>query len=237
MSVATSPIIELGRFLTAAEARGMAAMLASGQSLSKALNEVNGARRTEAKDLLAASDLGHDNAEQSVAVLQAIAGAKEVERELTPVWTMPGNEAETGHLTSQFHTLVTGARSSVTAATYNFSATSRMWRVLRDASEQPGMQVTVYVDGDKADGEAVKAQMPKASIYRSGTLLNGKQVVSHAKFVIIDHVLMLLTSANFSFNAENQNVEFGLLIHDSTLAQSVENVMAEKRGILYEEVL
>ena len=215
----------------------MAAMLASGQSMTKALNEVHSARRPEAKELLAASSLGHDNGQLAVAVLQAIAGAKEVECELTPVWTMPGNEAETGHLTSQFHTLVAGARYSVTAATYNFSATSRMWKVLRDASEQPGMQVTVYVDGDKADGEAVKAQMPKASIYRSGTLPNGNRIVSHAKFVIIDHVRMLLTSANFSYYAENQNIEFGLLIHDSTLAQSVENVMAEKRGILYEEVL
>lgn len=235
--MANSPFFELGWFLTAAEARGMAAMLASGQSVSKALNEVNSARRAEAKDLLAASGLGHDNAEQSVAVLQAIAGAKEVERELTPVWTMPGNEAEAGHLTSQFHTLVTGAEASVTAAIYNFSATSRMWRVRREASEQPGKQVTVYVDGDKADCEAVMTQMPKAAIYRSGTLPNGKQIVSHAKFVIIDHVLMLLSSANFSYNAENQNVEFGLLIQDSTPAQSVEDVMAEKRGILYEEVL
>lgn len=234
--MATSPLVELGLYLTAAEARGMAAMLASGQSMTKALSEVHSARRPEAKELLAASGLGHDNAQLAVAVLEGIAGAKATQHELTPVWTMPGNEADVGYLTSQFHTLVAGARTSVTAATYNFAVTSRMWSVLREASERSGMQVTVYVDGDKADGEAVKAQMPKAAVYRSGTLPNGKQIVSHAKFVIIDHALMLITSANFSYSAENTNVEFGLRVDDTALAESVEEQMFEKRGVLYEHV-
>lgn len=44
-----------------------------------------------------------------MAVLRAIAGAKSVHRELIPVWTMPGNEATVGHLTSEFHSMVTGA--------------------------------------------------------------------------------------------------------------------------------
>jgi phosphatidylserine/phosphatidylglycerophosphate/cardiolipin synthase-like enzyme len=234
--VGNSPEAALGKFLTAAEARGMAAMLESGQSMNKALNEVNHARRSEAKTLMGAAGLSHHNVELSVAVLKGIAGAKEFQRELTPVWTMPGNEAGIGHLTSQFHKLVGGARVSVTAATYNFASTSKMWKVLSDAAERPGMQVTVYVDGDKADAVAVKAQMPKASIYRSSTLPNGKQVTSHAKFIIIDHSMMLITSANFSYSAENTNVEFGLRVDDPTLADSVEEQMFQKRGVLYELV-
>ena len=75
----------------------------------------------------------------SVAVLRAIAGAKSVHRELVPVWTMPGNEATVGHLTSEFHRMVTAARASVTCATYNFSPSSNMWKALRAASEQPGV--------------------------------------------------------------------------------------------------
>jgi phosphatidylserine/phosphatidylglycerophosphate/cardiolipin synthase-like enzyme len=47
---------------------------------------------------------------------------------------------------------------------------------------------------------------------------------------------LLLTSANFSFTAENKNVEFGLLIHDSALAQSVEKTMSSKHGSIYELV-
>ena len=229
-------VIALGKFLTAAEARGMAAMLESGQSMNKALNEVNHARRSETKGLIYAAGLSHHTVELSVAVLQGIAGAKEFQRELTPVWTMPGNEAGIGHLTSQFHQLVEGARVSVTAATYNFARTSKMWKVLSEAAERPGVQVTVYVDGDKADAVAVKGQMPSASIYSSGTLPDGKQITSHAKFIIIDHSMMLITSANFSYSAENTNVEFGLRVDDPTLAESVEEQMFDKRGVLYELV-
>lgn len=236
MTMAANPLANLGKYLTSAEARGMAAMLANGEHVNRALREVNSARRSDAKELLHAAGLDHDNAQLAVAVLQGIAGAKEAQHDLTPVWTMPGNEAEVGYLTSQFHKLVLGARLSVTAATYNFTPNSHMWKVLREASERPGVEVSVYVDGDTANAQKVKAQMPKAAVYRSGALPDGRQVVSHAKFVIIDHALMLITSANFSFSAENTNVEFGLRVDDPTLAASVEEQMFDKRGVLYEHV-
>ena len=236
MSVAASPIAALGMYLTAGEAQGIAAMLRSGEHVNRALREVAPSRRAAAKQLIGEAGLGHDSVDLSVPVLEGIAGAKSTQLELTPVWTMPGNEAELGHLTGQFHRLVLGARVSVTAATYNFTVNSNMWKVLKEASERPGVEVAVYVDGDKADAEQVKAQMPKAGVYRSCLLPDGKQVVSHAKFVIIDHALMLLTSANFSYSAENLNVEFGLLVEDPSLAESVEDTMASKRGVLYERV-
>ena len=146
-----------------------------------------------------------------MAVLRAIAGAKSAHRDLVPVWTMPGNEATVGHLTSQFHDVVTAARISVTCATYNFSPTSNMWDALKTASEQPDVVVCVYVDADKGDPPEVKAQLPRATVYRSATLPDGEPIVSHAKFIIVDHEIVLLTSANFSYSAENRNVEFGLL--------------------------
>jgi hypothetical protein len=228
--------VALGEFLTASEAVGLAALLAEGQHTSIALREVSASRRDEVKGLLAATGLGHSDVDRSVGVLHAIAGAKSVHRELIPVWTMPGNEATVGHLTSEFHRLVIAARQSVTCSTYNFEPTSQMWTVLKEASRQPGVVVTVYVDGDKADADKVKAQLERATVYRSGVLPNGKQIVSHAKFVIIDHSVLLLTSANFSFNAENRNVEFGLLVRDPALAESVEATMTSKHGSLYELV-
>lgn len=226
----------LGELLTANEAIGLAVLLATGQHTSVALREVSAARREEVKDFLVAAKLDHTDVDRSVAVLHAIAGAKAVRRDLTPVWTMPGNEATVGHLTGEFHRLVQAARQSVTCATYNFEPTSRMWTVLKEAAEQPGVVVTVYVDGDKADAVKVKAQLQRAIVYRSATLPNGKQVVSHAKFIIVDHAVFLLTSANFSFSAENRNVEFGLHVHDPALAESVEATMTSKHGSLYELV-
>ena len=73
-------------------------------------------------------------------------------------------------------------------------------------------------------------------MYRSATLASGKLVVRRAKFVVIDHSVLLLTSANFSYSAENRNVEVGVLITDHGLAESVENVMFSKLGVLYEAV-
>lgn len=232
----SDPFAALGKFLTASEAEGVAVQLATGQHVAKALGAVSAPRREKARGLLTAAGLGHAEVEWSVAVLQAVAGAKSVHRDLTPVWTMPGNEAKVGHLTGEFHRLIRNARQSVTCATYNFEKTSKMWTVLRESAEQPGVTVTVYVDGDKADSVNIKAHLKGATVYRSASLPTGKPVVSHAKFVVIDHEMMLLTSANFSFSAENRNIEFGLLVQDSALARSVESTMASKHGTLYELV-
>lgn len=79
-----------------------------------------------------------------------------------------------------------------------------------------------------------KAQLPQATVYRSAVLPDGNQVVSHAKFIIIDHAMLLLTSANSSFSSENRNIGFGLRIHDPALAEFVETMMTSKHGSLYE---
>ena len=43
-------------------------------------------------------------------------------------------------------------------ATYNLSANSKMWSVLKDVSEQPDVTVCVYVDADKGDPYGLKAE-------------------------------------------------------------------------------
>ncbi len=232
----SDPFAALGEYLTATEAEGLAALLETGQHTAHALRSINVARREVAASLLSAAGLGHADYVRSVSVLRAIAGAKSVYRDLIPVWTMPGNEAKIGHLTSEFHRIVTGARVTVTCATYNFSKNSNMWDALRIASEQPGVVACVYVDAERGNPAAVKAQLPRATVYRSAQLPDGRPIVSHTKFIVVDHQVVLLTSANFSYNAENRNIEFGLLIHDSGLAASIESDMASKHGSLYELV-
>jgi phosphatidylserine/phosphatidylglycerophosphate/cardiolipin synthase-like enzyme len=234
--MASDPLADLGSFLTATEAERLALQIETGQHTIAALSEIAVARREAVKRLLSTAGLGHTDPARTVSVLRAITGAKSVLRELTPVWTMPGNEATTGHLTGEFHRIVRAARQSVTAATYNFHDSSQMWNALKEASEQPGVVVILYVDADKADADNVKAQLPRATIYRSAELPTGKRVVSHAKFIVVDHELLLITSANFSYSAENRNVEFGLLVRDSALAESVEATMTSKHGSLYELV-
>ena len=41
-------------------------------------------------------------------------------------------------------------------------------------------------------------------MYRSTNLPTGQPIVSHTKFIVVDHEVVLLTSANFSYNAENR---------------------------------
>lgn len=230
----SDPFAALGEFLTASEAEALAVQFASGQHTVKALNVVNVARRSEVKQLLADAELGHQDGQRAAEVLRAISGAKSLKRDITPVWTMPGNEAKVGHLTGEFHRLVRAARQCVVCATYNFEPTSQMWGVLKAASEQAGVVVVVYVDGDKADAAKVKSQLPRATVYRSAELPDGKLVISHAKFVVVDHELLLITSANFSYSAENRNVEFGIVVRDSALARLVESTMNSKHGTLYQ---
>lgn len=232
----SDPFALLGEFLTASEAEALAAQFSSGEHTVRALSVVHPMRRGEAKQLLADAGLGHKDGDRAAEVMRAILGAKTSDRDLVPVWTMPGNEAQVGRLTSQFHHLVDAARQSVVCATYNFEPTSYMWTVLKNASEQPGVAVTVYVDGDRGGAARLKTQLPRATVYRSAELSDGRRVVSHAKFTVIDHQLLLLTSANFSFSAENRNVEFGLLVRDSAVAGSVESAMLSKQGTLYELV-
>lgn len=232
--MSNEPLSALGAYLTAAEAEGLAVLLSAGEHTMHALSAVGAARREHTSELLKAAGISHGAPEVSVAVLRGIAGAKSVHRELVPVWTMPGNEATIGHLTNQFRDAVAFARTSVTCATYNFSSTSNMWDALKAASEEPEVGVCVYVDSAVGDPLGVKARLPRAAVYRSATLPDGKPLVSHAKFIVVDHEIVLLTSANFSYSAENRNVEFGLLIRDSGLAASIESTMTSKRGSLYE---
>jgi phosphatidylserine/phosphatidylglycerophosphate/cardiolipin synthase-like enzyme len=235
--MSSEPFEALGAFLTAFEAEKLAAVLRAGDTTAQALREVNATRRVEAKRLLAEADLGHHRVEASVAVLRAIAGARSVRTTITPVWTMPGAEATIGRLTGEAQRLIDEARMSVVCSSYNFAPNSHMWIALKDASERPGLNVTVYLDADKGTPKAVAAQLRKATVYRTKTLRGGlRPLVSHAKFVVIDRALVLLTSANFSYSAENTNIELGLLVCDTALADSIESVMRSKHGTLYERV-
>ena len=53
---------------------------------------------------------------------------------------------------------------------------------------------------------------------------------------ILDHQDLLVTSANFSYSAEELNIELGLRIHDEALAESIERQMANMESRLYRRV-
>lgn len=231
----SDPHTALGAFLTSYEAERLALVLANGGTTIEALREINRTRRPEVTYLLKNTGLGHHRLETSLAVLRAIAGARSVRTTLTPVWTMPSPESNTGRLTGQVLDLIDKARMSVVCSSFNFSKGSKMWAVLENAAQRPGMGVTIYLDARVGKSQNVADQLPEVAVHRARTP-EGRRLVNHAKFVIIDRTLVLSTSANFSRPAENTNIEFGLLVEDPNLASDIEETMRAQQGVLYELV-
>lgn len=68
------------------------------------------------------------------------------------------------------------------------------------------------------------------------TPFDGRQIRNHSKFISIDHRFLLVTSANFSWSAENANLEFGVLIDNPNLAESVERELRDAEDMVFERV-
>ncbi|MFD6274210.1 phospholipase D-like domain-containing protein [Streptomyces sp. NPDC060209] len=79
---------------------------------------------------------------------------------------------------------------------------------------------------------------PSASTWTPGppTTADNTGLRRPNKFLAIDHHLLLVTSANFSWSAENNNVEFGVLIDNPNLTEAVERELRETEGVLYERI-
>lgn len=231
------PHAALGAFLTTYEAGRLALALDAGETIISALKEINRTRRAEAARLIRAAGLGQDQTQVSIAVLRAIAGAHSIHTTVTPVWTMPGPHTSQGRLTGEVLRLIDAARISVTCSSYNFTPHSQMWEALRAASARAQVAVTVYLDATAGTPRQVANHLSAATVFQTITPPGAtRPLVSHAKLIVIDHTILLTTSANFSRNAEHTNIEFGLLTHDTTLATSIESTLHAQHGILYERV-
>ena len=259
-----SPLRALGAFLTGSEADGIAARLSGGATLSQALVVVPAPRRARARELLGAAGLGPQTREHSVAVLCAVAGAASRIKDVSPVWTAPAGAVGGGALTADVFALVGSANSSVVCATYNLQPSSALWAALVDLrARRPGVSVRLYLDTQAADGPFHRPEGRRgyweqnhdrggSSRLKTGEIArklrgavvmrtrapkdDGRAVTSHAKFLSIDHRFLLVGSANFSYSAEERNVELGLRLDDPALAYSVEKQMRDLEETVYEPV-
>lgn len=259
-----NPLRALGAFLTGSEADGIAARLSSGATLSQALGVVPTPRRPRARELLGAAGLGPQMREQSVDVLRAVAGAASRIKDVTPVWTAPAGAVGGGALTADVFALVGSANTSVVCATYNLQPSSALWAALVDLrARRPGVSVRLYLDTQAADGPFHRPEGRRgyweqnhdrggSSRLNTGEIArrlrgavvmrtrapedDGRAVTSHAKFLSIDHRFLLVGSANFSYSAEERNVELGLRLDDPALAHNVEKQMRDLEETVYERV-
>ncbi|KUJ68709.1 phospholipase [Streptomyces albus subsp. albus] len=234
----------LGQLLTRTEAKGVADRLADGDTLTAALKVIAVGHRAEVRSLLEEVATGPGAALQLISLLRAVEGARTLPTSFTPLWTMPGHLVQSGPLTASVPYLVDNARHSVTCSTFNFQRSSGLWTALQRAVQRTEVAVSIYMDTRAADSGGqhgspttaeVAAHLKPAEVWRTRRF-DGAIVRNHAKFLAIDHHLLLVTSANFSWSAENNNVEFGVLIDNPNLTETVEREMREAEGTLYERV-
>ena len=244
-----SPALRLGALLTGTEAREIADHLCDGDTLTAALRVVAPGRRPEVRSLLSrvlGANRGGPDRDAVVAVLRAIEGARSAPTTMDPLWTMPGHLAQHGRLTHSVTYLVDNARHSVVCSTFNFQRSSGLWEALRQAAQRPEISMKVYVDTHAADSAGRRAGSPttdevaahlKSAIVLRTKSFDGRQIRNHSKFISIDHRFLLVTSANFSWSAENANLEFGLLVDNPNLAESVERELRDAEDVLFERVM
>ena len=186
----------------------------------------------------------------SQVVLRAVEGAHSHPATVQPVWTIPrgfGGIGSIGNLTSSVQTTVAAARNSLTVATFNIQRSSGLWQILTEAAARPEIQVRLYIDGDAADkrdrfhragptSTEVARALPGAIVLRTKADEKGRRPRTHAKFIAVDSRVLLVTSANLSFSAEELNVELGLRLDDPALAGMVEEQLRSLEGPIYERV-
>ena len=235
---------QLGLFLTGTEAREIADHLADGDTLTAALRVVPPGRRAEVRALLEILDTDGGRGAMT-AVLRAIEGARSAPTTVDPLWTMPGHLAQHGRLTHSVTYLVDSARHSVVCSTFNFQRSSGLWKALQQAAQRPEITMRIYLDTNAADKrqsqwspttEEVATHLRPATVLRTKQF-DGHATRNHSKFISIDHRFLLVTSANFSWSAENGNLELGVLIDNANLAEAVEHEMRDVEDFVFEHVL
>ncbi|MGW2216770.1 DISARM system phospholipase D-like protein DrmC [Nonomuraea sp. NPDC001684] len=223
---------ELGRLLSGSQARELADRLVHGETLTMALRAVPPGLRLSIRPLL------EQLAGGVVPILRAIEGSRSHSTALDPLWTMPGGLAQAGRLTSSIPRLVDSARQSVTCSTFNFQRSSALWDALAAAARRPEIELRVYIDTRAAQSpsaEEIAAHLRGGVVMRTREF-DGRYVRNHAKLLVVDHRFLITTSANFSWSAERDNVEFGLWIDDATLAESIERELRRVADRLFERI-
>lgn len=236
------PVVQLGRLLSGTEAAQLATMFEADETLSQALQVIGAGRRASVRNALEKAGVvpGADGAS---AVLRAVQGAATRQRAVSPVWTLPGYLADYGDLTTSLKDLVLSAKTSVMCSTYNFQKSSQLWEALNEVAKRGTVDLRIYLDTGATRNagpttptfDEIANQLPDAKIFRTHHL-DKRRVVNHAKFVVVDHRFVVVTSANFSVSAELHNVELGLRVDDSALAELIEEQMIDNEKRLYRSV-
>lgn len=214
---------KLGAFLRPAEAKRLADAWKQTPGLFHVVvKAVDMPRRDEASALLLAlcDEVQQDSA-VVLAVLQAVAA---VEQTASPqlVWTSPSLPGIEGHTTLAIANLINEAQDVVYAATYSATLGSAYVTALSRALAR-GVKVTLILDQAQQakTAQALASSLVGARLWTLAPPKGGEYAVQHAKLVMVDRSAALVTSANFSEAAAENNLECGVLLRDRRMAESI----------------
>lgn len=183
------------------------------------------------------------DAKSAAAVLTLLADAREaLERareDIALVWTGPDSlGAENRDTAPVIEAMFAGATKSVLLSGYNFQPGAHFDALRAALSAHPTLEVDVFAHlfrkPRRSEAESVAAHramlhaafgaeiVPRLRVWQPAHALAQKASFSlHAKVVVVDRRQVLVTSANFSFSAQETNIELGLQLDDRALANRI----------------
>lgn len=183
------------------------------------------------------------DAKSAAAMLTLLADAREsLERareDIALVWTGPDSlGAENRDTAPVMEAMFAGATKSVLLAGYNFQPGAHFDALRAALAAHPTLRVEVFAHVFRKPGhteaESIAAHrkmlhkafgdevMPRLDVWQPAHALASKASFSlHAKVVVVDRRQVLVTSANFSFSAQETNIELGLQLDDHALANRI----------------
>lgn len=155
------------------------------------------------------------------------------------VWTGPEPEAAESRRTSVVvRRLFEGARKSVLVAGYSFDHGAAILEPLHRAINERGVRATLFLDIEgtapsDAEVEAFAAARIERFLaenwsfgppypvlhYDPRTASPSHYASLHAKCIVVDEAVTLVTSANFTARGHERNIEVGVLIEDTSFAR------------------
>lgn len=193
---------------------------------------------------LHAAGLGHLGARLGnlsalgAASLRAVVEAALAERSVVPscrahlVWTGPEAPVSTARDTAVvLRELFSTAQKRVLVAGYRFTQGRDILRPLHESMTTRGVSAAFFIDLDRGTPSEVLRRFLEENwpfgapfpdlYYDPRTAGPGASVIFHAKCVVVDEHRSLVTSANFTYSGQSQNVEVGVLLEDASFAKTL----------------
>jgi phosphatidylserine/phosphatidylglycerophosphate/cardiolipin synthase-like enzyme len=157
------------------------------------------------------------------------------------VWTGPDVAGATSRDTAVVvRQLFESAEKDVLVAGYSFDHGDEILAPLHDRMKAHGVRVQLFLDLPRAEGASIavghhvdlevsrflrqrwKLGAPYPRIYYAPHTVSAGSLASlHAKCVVVDERVALVTSANFTQRGQDRNVEVGALVEDPAFAKSL----------------